>query len=47
MNPESSYKVTFNGQLLAFTSPYPGLLEVSLPPSNKEGELMVRPAVSG
>lgn len=47
MNPDYSYEVTFNGQLLAFNSPYPGLLEVSLPPSNKEGELMVRPAVSG
>ncbi len=47
MNPEYSYQVTFNGKVLSFDSPWPGLLEVTLPPSNSDGELMVRSLPSG
>lgn len=35
------YRVTFNHQPVEVTSPYPGILEVTLPATNAEGKLVV------
>lgn len=39
MNPNSRYRVTWNGELATFTTPHDGLLQIQLPPGS--GELRI------
>lgn len=41
MNPEKSYQVKFNGQVLKSRSYHPGLLEITLPVTNKPGTIAI------
>ncbi len=41
MNPARKYSVLFNGDKAEVTSPLPGVLEISLPVTNKSGKLVV------
>ncbi|MDP2060544.1 MAG: trehalase family glycosidase [Flavobacteriaceae bacterium] len=41
LNPAYSYKVTFNGKEIQVESPYPGLLQINFPNSNKGGTLII------
>lgn len=43
MSPASAYKVTFNGKEIAAAMPYSGLLEITLPATNKDGRLLISP----
>lgn len=44
MDPSHSYQVTFNGKKTDVSSPYKGLLEITLPATNQEGVLSIQPA---
>ena len=41
MNPDYKYQVNFNGKNIDINSPYPGLLQITLPATNKDGLLTV------
>jgi hypothetical protein len=41
MNPDHKYKATYNGKSVNVDSPYPGLLQITLPASNGDGALAV------
>jgi len=41
LNPAYSYNVKFNGKKIQAESPYPGLLQINFPNSNKSGTLTV------
>ncbi|NDV64131.1 MGH1-like glycoside hydrolase domain-containing protein [Bacteroides sp. 224] len=41
MNPEKTYQVLFNGKEVKSRSYYPGLLEITLPETNKAGRLLI------
>lgn len=41
MNPDHQYKATFNGKSVNIDSPYPGLLQITLPAGNGDGALAV------
>ena len=41
MNPGYQYRVNFEGKNLDVNSPYPGLLQITLPATNKDGSLVV------
>jgi len=41
MNPRYEYEVTFNGRKLNAESPYPGLLQITLPAGSEDGQLVV------
>ncbi|MDP4227175.1 MAG: glycoside hydrolase [Bacteroidota bacterium] len=43
MNPGYAYKASFNGKKLEIESPYKGLLQISLPSTNKDGKLVIEP----
>jgi hypothetical protein len=44
MNPAYSYQVMLNGKSISADSPYPGLLQITLPASNKDASLRIIPA---
>jgi hypothetical protein len=41
--PDQNYQASFEGQALKVKSPYKGLLEITLPATNQQGQLIVRP----
>nr|WP_244437349.1 hypothetical protein [Bacteroides reticulotermitis] len=41
MKPEKRYQVKFNGQVLKSSSYHPGLLEITLPSTNKPGTIAI------
>ena len=41
MNPEKTYRILFNGKEVKSRSYYPGLLEITLPETNKAGRLLI------
>lgn len=41
MNPEKDYQVTFNGKMVESRVYHQGLLEITLPSTNKSGKLTV------
>ena len=43
MNPEKDYQVTFNGNTLKSKVYHQGLLEITLPNTNKSGKLTIVP----
>ena len=43
MNPAYTYSVSFNGKNIKPESPYPGMLQITLPASNKDGSLTITP----
>ncbi|WP_238387629.1 MGH1-like glycoside hydrolase domain-containing protein [Pararcticibacter amylolyticus] len=43
MDPSQKYQAAFSGKQLDIKSPYPGLMEITLPASNKEGRLLIKP----
>lgn len=43
LNPAYTYKVTFDGHDVEVASPYPGLLQINLPATNKGGTIEVQP----
>ncbi len=42
LNPAYNYKATFNGKEVDVASPYPGLLQINLPATNKGGMLEMK-----
>lgn len=42
MNPSYEYEVTFNGKKVEVSSPYGGLLQITLPSTNEQGRLSIR-----
>lgn len=43
MNPTSGYRVTFNGREIPAAAPYPGMLEITLPATSRDGRLLIVP----
>jgi hypothetical protein len=41
MNPDYKYQANFNGKKISVDSPYPGLLQITLPSTNENGSLTV------
>ena len=41
MNPGHEYSVRFKGREIGFDSYYPGIVEVTLPPNNRSGKLVI------
>lgn len=46
LSPANDYEASFNGAKLELTSPHKGLVQIILPPTNDDGELVVKPAGS-
>ena len=46
MNPEKDYQVTFNGKVVESKTYHQGLLEITLPSTNKSGKLTIKPTYS-
>ena len=44
MDPSQKYQATFSGKQLDIRNPYPGLMEITLPASNREGRLLIKPS---
>jgi hypothetical protein len=42
LKPSHTYKITFNGKVVASQSPYAGLLQILLPASNEPGKLEIK-----
>lgn len=45
MNPRYTYKAFFNGKLVSVRSYHKGLVELTLPPTKKSGEIIVQPQI--
>ena len=43
MNPAYAYKVSFNGKNIEADNPYPGMLQITLPATNKDASLIITP----
>lgn len=43
MNPAYAYKVSFNGKTIEADNPYPGMLQITLPATNKDASLIITP----
>jgi len=43
MNPAETYQVSFNGKNISNSSPYKGLLQITLPVTNQSGRLTIQP----
>lgn len=43
LTPANDYEASFNSEKLEVTSPYKGLVQVQLPPTNICGQLIIKP----